>query len=262
MLMVALAGLAIVGLASPAQAVFQLQLEAFDAVTGMRTANVVVTDDMAGDLANPMPGQIVFSGVVGQFTINVTTGVSQPILPVSGNAFAEMDLNNITINTNGPGILRITLADTDFTNPPGGPQSLIIEQSIGGVLSGPPGSIVLSNSWANASNLVPTPTGSPGGITIPVDGMGDFAVPAGSSAAGLLSFPVGAFAGSSQGNFTKGPGAYSLFSEVITSFTGAGSVSFNQITRVLPAPGAVVLLLSGAPLFGFAYLRRRFMGQK
>jgi hypothetical protein len=257
-LLAVLAGIAVLALGSSAQAQFTMRLEAYNAA-GALTGSATVTDGGVGDLAPGTAGQIVFSGALGSFTNNVTTGVSKPILPVSGNAFAEIDLNSINALTSGAGAIRITLADTGFTNPPGA-QTLIVEQTIGGVFSGPVGSVLLANSWANAANLSPNSGAVDPSIAIPPTAA-DFIVPAGSAQAGLITTSAGPFSGTTSGNFAKGAGPYSLFSEVIMYFSGPGSASFNQTTRVLPAPGALALLLSGAPLAGLAYLRRRWKGE-
>jgi hypothetical protein len=49
-----------------------------------------VFDGGAGDI-NPVEGAVTFSGSVGAFLINVTTGLSAPL--IGGSQNAEIDLN-------------------------------------------------------------------------------------------------------------------------------------------------------------------------
>jgi hypothetical protein len=86
-----LLGLGVLGRLSPAYAVPQLILS-----DGVHTAT-----------ATGSGGVVTFSGSVGVFTVNVTTGIS----PNSAN----MDLNSIDFST-GPGQLTIQLTDTGFTS--------------------------------------------------------------------------------------------------------------------------------------------------
>jgi hypothetical protein len=71
--------------------------------------SVSVTDNGAGDI-NPALGAVTFSGALGpSFTINVTTGLSMPVLPL-----IQMDLNSVNVNSGGPGTLTISLTDSGF----------------------------------------------------------------------------------------------------------------------------------------------------
>ena len=83
--------LGVLGRVAPAYAVPQLRLS-----DGVHTAT-----------ATGSGGVVTFSGSVGVFTVNVTTGIS----PNSAN----MDLNSIDFST-GPGQLTIQLTDTGFTS--------------------------------------------------------------------------------------------------------------------------------------------------
>lgn len=99
-----------------AEASFTLRLTHVESAT-----TVTVVDDGVGDLENTTPGQILFSDPVGVFTINVTTGLSKPLI---GNdpTFAHMDLNSVNVTGSSAGTLIIELTDTDFpafTSDPG-----------------------------------------------------------------------------------------------------------------------------------------------
>lgn len=54
-------------------------------------------------------GVITFSGAVGNFLVNVTTGISKPLIGP-----AELDLNSINVS-GAAGTLLVTISDTDFT---------------------------------------------------------------------------------------------------------------------------------------------------
>ncbi len=56
-------------------------------------------------------GLVGFSGSVGAFVVNVTTGVSKPV--IGGGSRARLDLNSVDVS-GGAGILEIKLTDTDF----------------------------------------------------------------------------------------------------------------------------------------------------
>src|SRR5262245_33320809 len=90
---------------SSAFAQFRLRIEDVTNSVG-----VVITDNGANDSA-PAIGQITFNGSIGtNFTVNVTTGLSKPIIG-TGTA-GQIDLNSVNVASTGPGVLRITLEDT------------------------------------------------------------------------------------------------------------------------------------------------------
>lgn len=84
-----------------ANAAFVMTLE--DITNG---GSVSITD-------NSNDGLITHNGSVGNFTVNVTTGVSKPLIGPG-----RLDLNSINVS-GGSGTLVITLTDTDFTAAPG-----------------------------------------------------------------------------------------------------------------------------------------------
>ena len=79
------------------------------------TTTVTVNDNGAGDL-NPVAGSVTFSGAVGSFTTNVTTGTSKPILPQATLQLASLDI----FSGAGAGTLTVELTDIGFSLP-GGP---------------------------------------------------------------------------------------------------------------------------------------------
>ena len=98
----ALATVVALGTAATAEAGVALRL-----TQGMTV--VTVNDDGAGDLAGGDPDTIIFSGAVGVFNLNVTTGLVLPdtILP------EIMHLNSID-QSQGAGTLTIEFTATDL----------------------------------------------------------------------------------------------------------------------------------------------------
>lgn len=85
-------------------------LELFD---GFTTITIM---DGSGLDASAAPGVIIFNGVIGVWDINVSTGLTKPIIGSPSNP--QMDLNSIDHST-GPGFLRIRFTDTGFIASPG-----------------------------------------------------------------------------------------------------------------------------------------------
>src|SRR5262245_17805634 len=81
---------------------FRLRLEDFSTGSG-----VVITDNGVGDI-NPLAGAVTYSGSINGFLVNVTTGISKPLIGGVNN-YAELDLNSVNVQFTGAGKLRITL---------------------------------------------------------------------------------------------------------------------------------------------------------
>ena len=225
---------------------FRLRLESL----GLGGTGVVVTDNGIGDISSEA-GVITYAGSINGFIVNITTGVSKPMIGGVNN-YAELDLNSVNVSGSGAGTLRITLEDTGYALGPNGGMSAV--GLVGGTMTAPAGSTATFQSWVNPDNLVPElgSDGSPAN-TLPL--IGD--VPAGSVAlwSGTgATFGPGAFSSSATQGFTH-DGPYSLFTQATINFTGAGMVSFDSNLSTVPEPTSLLLLASG--LAGLALWGRK-----
>src|SRR3954468_23837829 len=76
-------------------------------------ASVTIMDNGAGDLS-PELGVVTFAGKVGEFSVNVSTGVSRPVL--GSGLLPQMDLNSFDAKLSGSkaDVLTIQLTDTGW----------------------------------------------------------------------------------------------------------------------------------------------------
>jgi hypothetical protein len=113
----------VVSAATDVSAAMKLKLD--DVGNGV---SVTMDDDVisaaTGDAATPIPGlMIAFDFVLGSlipsptWLANVTTGLSKPVLGSASSP--SMDLNSVNVSI-GPGVLVISLTDTDFSPTAGG----------------------------------------------------------------------------------------------------------------------------------------------
>ena len=199
---------------TPASAVATISL--FDGTT-----TVSVFDGGPGDLC-AAAGCVTFSGSLGVWFVNVTTGVSDSPVPF-------MDLASLD-RSSGAGTLKILLGDTDFTLG-AGPHQVALGSSIGGTTDGS----VTWHSGLNDSNINP--------VTSCCDQTGTLYGPLG----------PGAFSQTNLDNYTA-DGTFALALEVNITHTGPGVTSFDYEGKV---PEPATLLLLGFGLVTAGTLRRR-----
>lgn len=181
------------------------------------------TDNSFGD-DNPVLGAVTLSGAVGDFNVNVATGLSTPL---SGSAeLPKLDLSSVNLSGTGTGTLTIRFTTNNLTGPlPLGTSFL----SAGGTTNGS----VSVASYVDASNTIfgtATPTGS------------------------LTSGGSGDFSGNSTVSNIPLSGPYSATIIVTLTHDDIGDVSnFGAEYTIVPEPSSLALLGLG----GLALMRRR-----
>lgn len=211
---------AIAGLTHVASAAPQLRL--FDG-----TSTITITDNGAGD-SQAAAGQVVFVGSIGNWTLNVHTGTTYPVIGSLSNP--QLDLSFNATSTAAGGTLTISFAADGF-----GPTSGSTLAEIGGTVN--PGGSVTYNTYGGTNNT-------------------NF------STANLLTsqgpFGPGAFSGTVTGGSINNAGPYALTQVITITHAGSGITTGDALLKV-PESGTTALLL-GSGLMGlglFARLRRR-----
>lgn len=65
--------------------------------------------------SNASLGAVTFNGAVGVFNVNVTTGISYPLLGTPG--LPHIDMNSVNVTSTGAATLDILASQTDYTGP-------------------------------------------------------------------------------------------------------------------------------------------------
>jgi hypothetical protein len=169
---------------------------------------------------NPLAGVVTFSGNIGNFIVNVTTGLSKPVIG------QRLDLNSVQVTSGaGGGTMTLQVTDTGFTLSPGG-----LKLALGGTTDG-------SVSFSGAGDA----------------GNAEFGAGPGPA---LGPFGPGAFSGTviAAG---AGTAPYSMtLTAVIVHGTG-DSTSFDAELSPVPEPSSLVLVATGLTFFGGTFWRRR-----
>jgi hypothetical protein len=187
-------------------------------------AAISCADGAACDI-NPLAGVVTFSQSLGDFAVNVTTGLSKPIL-TGGNPL--MDLNTVNIQVwGGARTLQIAFSDTGFDIYGG---RIVMEY--GGTLSGT-GASFEHSAYYDAGNTL----------------FGE-----GTLIGQLGQYQPGGFSGAVDGG--ESPNAPYSVTEILTLRTAGGLTVFSGDFEVnVPEPTTLALL--AISLIGFATVRRR-----
>jgi hypothetical protein len=194
-----------------------------------------VNDGGPGD-TNAVAGVVGFSGAVGDFIVNVSTGISYPIL--GSSVSPSLDLNSVDVSYNGLALsntLTIYLTDTGFSSPStiGG-----FTAHIGGTTTG----TVKYSTYLDASNTA----------------FGETTQLTNTTYNGPNSFSGGA---SSLTDLSSLVSLYSLTQEVeITHAATGGSSSFDATLQPIPEPGTMMLV--GLGMLGMAVYGKRRMNKE
>ena len=173
-------------------------------------------------------GIIFYSGVLGAWNLNVTTGVSKPFL---GDVMEpRLDLNSLNASSSAGGKLTIMLTDTDFQPAPTWTSTSLIS-GIGGTTDG--------TVWLDQ---------------VLDEGNAEFAALSDAE----LSVSLGPLTAGTGGSFSDGgidlgplvSGPFSVTEIVVIEHTADGLTSFDATSTVVPVPGAVLLGMLGLGAVG------------
>lgn len=213
-------------------------IAAFGSVSSALAVPVLSLDDGVGNSITCLDGAacdstaaagvVTWSGSLGNWIVNVSTGVANPVL--GSPTEAHMDLNSVNISIGGGGTLTIKFTQFDYE-----PSSATYgNSSVGGVVGAPAGSLAQFATYYDASNL--------GGLSTFVSGAGPFG--------------PGAFSGTSNGAMGPIGTMFSVTQVAIVTHTGAGATSWNYEFKVAE-PGSLALFGLGLLGLGAAVGRRR-----
>jgi hypothetical protein len=243
-LLMFMVGILVMGSVQDADALFVMTLDDL----GTPGIDVIISDDaLLGTvtkkgLTNFADGSaglgvINFNGLVSPtFNINITTGISKPI--IGGPNRARIDLNSVNVS-GGAGQLKIELTDTDFLLPVP-PNPYILTSEIGGTTDG----TVDLDQFIDLSN-------NEFGIGPPAPNI--------PLVLSLGTFGPGAFSGTTSGSINI-VNPFSITESVLITHTGAGQItSFDALSQAaIPEPSTLLLLGFGALGFiGYGLRRRR-----
>jgi len=108
--------------------------------------NLTILDGAAND-SNPLAGVVTFNGLLdpnSPWTVNVTTGISRPVLGNANSPF--LDLNSVNVSSSGGGTLIIEFSDTGF-----GP---ITAGTLTTEIGGSTGGSATFRTWADSGNAL------------------------------------------------------------------------------------------------------------
>ena len=181
---------------------------------GITADTRTIVDNGMGDLKT-LTGEILFSGAIGVWKLNVDMGTSKP--QIGGQFNPEMDLSVATATSTGAGTLTITLSDTGF-----------------GPLTGNKGFVTIGMGGTLNTGSVRA-SGQVNGTTVVTD----------------PSFNTASWHGSATGIASGLESPFSLEETVVITHPGAGQTSGDFTEDVVLVPEASTFIAGALLLLPF-----------